>query len=1173
MNFIVKAVLKAWPPPQLIMRINITTLFLIVAIVQTSAKGYGQITLSERNVKVERVLKLIKRQAGYTFFYNKEDLDLGAEINVNLKNAAIDEALGQCFKGQDVTYKVFKKTIIVKKKMEPQLKEFLPPHVLKGRVTDEKGQPLPGVGIKIKGASQSSTTNADGEYSINIPGQGATVVFSFIGFASQEVLVTDQTVINIRLVEAAASLNQVIVVGYGTQKKANLTGAVDQIGSEVFEDRPLPSITRGLQGVMPNLNIRMTDGKPTRQATYNIRGTGSIGAGGSALVLIDGVAGDPNLLNPNDVETVSILKDAASSAIYGARGAFGVVLITTKKPATDKIQVGYSTNYTINQKTVTPRLVSDGYTWAQLFDEAYFAYYDYKTHPSGVNNSFPFSLTYLDELKAHKENPELSKVGINSSTGNYVYYGNTDWMKELYRKNAPAMEHSLNFSGGSEKISFYLSGRYYKQDGVFRYSTDDFNKYNLRAKGDIKVAPWLTVSNNLDYSNQKYFYPLSSIYRQPMWRNLADQGFPMAVMFNPDGTLTRNAAYTIGEFYQGNSNSTTRESYFRNTTSFTTNFFNKQLKINGDFTYSSDYSSDKQQYTPVTYSVKPGETVQEGISKLSEKTGRRDYYATNIYGEFSKEIEKHAFKALLGYNLEFSSFNQTYAERDGLLDPDFPVFNMTDGLVYNLNGGGDEWGIIGGFYRLNYSFNNRYLVELNGRYDGSSKFPENQRFGFFPSASAGWRISEEQFMKPLDNWLNNLKLRASYGSLGNGNISPYRFIETMSVAKSGMLLNGVMPSYVRNPAVLPNGITWEKATTLDIGADIGLFKDRLNLTYDWYDRQTTGMFTALQPLPATFGSTVPQGNNADLSTKGWELSVSWRDQIKFSKPLSYNVRFVLSDNKSRITKFNNPTGTLGSYYTGQILGDIWGYETEGLFTSLDDIATHANQNFIPVSATNTFLPGDVKFKDLNGDRFINNGANTLADHGDLKIVGNTTPRYAFGLNLGADWNNFSISAFFQGIAKRDWWPGNEAGLFWGQYGRPYNFLPEHIIGNYWTADNPDAYFPRYRGYAALNSQNRELVVVQTRYLQDASYIRLKTLTLNYALPESFVKRIHFSKASIFFTGQNLWTYSPMYKITKNFDPEVIEASDPETTADGTNSGNGYNYPMLKSFTMGLNITF
>jgi hypothetical protein len=333
------------------------------------------------------------------------------------------------------------------------------------------------------------------------------------------------------------------------------------------------------------------------------------------------------------------------------------------------------------------------------------------------------------------------------------------------------------------------------------------------------------------------------------------------------------------------------------------------------------------------------------------------------------------------------------------------------------------------------------------------------------------------------------------------------------------------------------------------------------------------MFTALQPLPATFGSTVPQGNNADLSTRGWELSISWRDQIRLSDPIGYSIRIVVSDNRSEITKFNNPTGSLGTYYRGQILGDIWGYETEGLFTSLDDIATHADQSFIPVSASNALLPGDVKFKDRNKDRVINNGTNTLSDHGDLKIVGNTTPRYAYGINLGADWNNFSISAFFQGIAKRDWWPGNEAGLFWGQYGRPYNFLPQSMIGNYWTEEHPDAYFPRYRGYAALNSQNRELVVVQTRYLQNASYIRLKTLTVNYSLSKQVVKRLGMSDARIFFTGQNLWTHSPMYKYTKNFDPEVIEASDPETTADGTNSGNGYDYPMLKSFTLGLNITF
>lgn len=1173
MNFY--ALFKRRPPScvlaQILRIMKLACILLFAALLSLKAEVLAQkITLSENRAPLEKVLKEIRKQSGYDLVYTLPSLSSARLVTIKVTAMPLTEVLDRCFSNQPLNYSIENKTIIIVSKKEPVMPYVLP---ITGKVTDTKGSPLTGVTVKIKDSKIATVTNSAGEYVINSSDGTGTLVFSFIGFETKEVSINNQTGISIQLSETNSSLNEVVVVGYGTQKKANLTGAVDQVGSKVFEERPLPSITRALQGELPNLNIRMTDGKPTREATYNIRGTGSIGAGGSALVLIDGVAGDPNLLNPNDVESVSILKDASSAAIYGARGAFGVVLITTKNPVADKTQVRFSSNYTINQQTVTPRLVSNGYTWAKMYDEAYFGFYDYKTHPSGVNNSFPFSLTYLDELKAHDDDPTLPKVGINTSNGNYVYYGNTDWTKELYRKNAPALENALSLSGGSKKVNYYLSGRYYTQGGVFRYSTDDFNKYNFRAKGNIELAPWLSVTNNTDYSNQKYFYPLSSIYRQPILRNLADQGFPMAPMFNPDGTLTRNGAYTVGEFYQGNSNSTTRESYFRNTTSFAANFFDKRLKINADFTYSSDLTTDDQKFTPVNYSVKPGETVQEGINKLSKKTGKLDYYAANVYGEFSQQVKKHSFKALLGYNLEFSSFRQNYEERDGLLDPNFPVFNMTDGLVYNLTGGGEEWGVIGGFYRLNYGYDNRYLVELNGRYDGSSKFPNDQRFGFFPSASAGWRVSEEDFLKGAASWLSNLKFRGSYGSLGNGNISPYRFIETIGVTKSSLLLNGVMPSYVRNPAVLPDGLTWEKATTLDLGADIGFFKDRLNITADWYNRKTTGMFTALQPLPATFGSTVPQGNNADLSTKGWELSIAWRDRIGSDNPLSYNIKLVLSNNKSKITKFNNPTGSLGTYYAGQTLGDVWGYETEGLFTSLDDIAQHANQSFIPVSASNTLLPGDVKFKDLNGDGVINNGTNTFANHGDLKIIGNTTPQYAFGINLGADWNNFGISAFFQGIAKRDWWPGSEANLFWGQYGRPYSMLPESILGNYWTPDNPDAYFPRYRGYEALNSQNRELVVVQTRYLQNASYIRLKTLTFNYSLPKTVVKRLHISAARIFLTGQNLWTYSPMYKITKNFDPEVIEASDPETTPDGTNSGNGYNYPMLKSYTIGLDITF
>lgn len=1139
-------------------------------LLQVSATSLAQrVTFKQNDASLKEIFREVKKQTGYSVLSTAKTIEEAPKMDVNFLNTPLEDVLKTCL-GEQYSYVIEKKTILIRKK-EPVLNKAVRNIAfgdLKGRVNDEKGSPLPGATVTEKGTNNSVITNSNGEFEIKNISTNATLIVSFVGFVKQEVAAGNLDAITIILVEEKQSLNEVIVVGYGTQKKLNLTGAVDQVGKEVFEKRPSPNITRALQGEIPNLNIRMTDGKPTRSATYNVRGTGSIGAGGSALILIDGVSGDPNLLNPNDIESVSVLKDASSAAIYGARGAFGVVLITTKKPLADKIRVNYSGNYSINQRTVTPDLITDGYTWAKMFDESYYASKDYKSHPTSVNNAFPFSLTYLDELKKRHDDPSLPKTDIDPATGNYVYYGSTDWLKELYRDNIPSMEHSLSVSGGSKLVNYYISGRYYKQDGIYNYSPDDFNKYNFRAKGDIKITPWLTLSNNLDYSKQSYFYPLNSIYLNGIWRNIADQGIPMVPLFNPDGSLPQVSAFHVGDYAQGNSHQNENQKYFRNTVGLASDLLDHQLKINGDFTYSNQTSDLLQQLYPVTYSTKPNQFASQGTNQLSRTIGETNYYAANLYAAYTKTFGDHEFKALVGYNVEFNSFHQNQIRKDGLLDPTIPDFNVTDGLNYLTTGGGQEWGILGGFYRLNYAYKNRYLFEFNGRYDGSSKFPSNQRFGFFPSASMGWRVSEEGFMKSTKNWLTDLKFRASYGSLGNGQIDPYLYQQTLAIVRSGVLLNGVFPSTINNPAVLPDGLTWEKSTTLNLGLDASFLNGRLSTTFDWYNRKTTDMFTALQPLPRTFGATVPQGNNADLSTKGWELSIGWRDKVN---TVGYNLRVVVSDAQSVITKFNNPTGSLGTYYVGQKIGEIWGYETEGLFTSYDDIKNHADQSYIRVSDGNILMPGDLKFRDLNGDGKINDGSNTLSEPGDRKIIGNTEPRYAYGVNMGIDWKGFSFSAFVQGIAKRDWWPGSEAGYFWGQYNRPYGFSPTAIIGNYWTEEdpNPNAYFPRLRGYASVNA-NRELIVNQTRYLQDASYIRLKTITLAYSLPKKLTNRLKLFDVRFYLTGQNLWTYSPMYKINKNFDPEVIENSDPEIKST---SGKGYAYPMLKTYTLGLNVTF
>lgn len=1051
-----------------------------------------------------------------------------------------------------------------------------------GKVVDEKGEPLPFANVAIKELNKSTQSNSDGEYSISVPSGNYTVVVSYISYTSvtlNKVIVKagEKTPLNITLKGETGSLNEVLVVGYGTQKRENATGAVDQITAKSIENRPITNLTQGLQGLIPNLNLKMMDGKPTQSPSYNIRGTTSIGQGGNALILIDGFEGDPSLLNPNDVESVTVLKDAASAAIYGARGVFGVVLITTKKAEKGRTSVNYSTNYALKSPLQVPDFVTDGYTWAKMFAEAFIN--GDGAFPQNANKTQKFSQAYLDEFKRRAESGQpYNTVEINPATGEYVYYGSTDYYAELYKKNTAAFENNLSVSGGSDKVSFLLSGRFLEQDGLFRYNTDDYDMKNIRARGTVQVFPWLSIDNNADYSIMNYHNPINVGEGGGIWRNIADEGKPTVPLRNPDGSLTFASAYTIGDFMYGKNGIDTKRAVFRNVTGIRTNFFDNKFRVNADFTFRNTNNDRMQKRVQVPYSNTPGvigyvgTTTNDLLSDLRET----NYLATNIFAEYENRFgTNHYLKAMVGYNYEQSTYNRVAVQRNGLIFEDANDLNLALGQSITTGGGYEQWAILGGFSRLNYSFKDRYLIEVNARYDGSSKFPAEQRYGFFPSVSAGWRINKEPFWKVANNLVSDFKLRASYGSLGNGNIASYAFQEIFNINQSGIILNGARPQATSIPLVLPDGLTWETSTTSNFGLDLTMFSGKLSFNGDAYIRKTTDMFTAGLTPPAVFGAAPPRGNYADLTTRGWEISLGWNDSFgKKAKPFSYNVRLTLSDNKTKIDKYNNPNKLLNDYYEGQILGEIWGYETEGFFIDDADVAAHAKQDpQMRASPTGKWFAGDIKLRDLNGDGFINVGENRVGNSGDRRIIGNSAPRYLYGINLGSSWNNISFSVFFQGVGKQQWYPSTETEMFWGQYNRPYNNIPTFHLGNMWTPENTNAYFPRTMSRAASSNTNRTLGVAQTRYLQNVAYLRMKNIQVGYNLPAKLINRVGVRSAKIFFSGENLFTYSPMYKIVKNtIDVENAVPSDQDLNGNSTN-GDGYNYPLMKSFSLGLNIGF
>jgi TonB-linked SusC/RagA family outer membrane protein len=1061
-----------------------------------------------------------------------------------------------------------------------------------GIVTEAtSSSPLVGAQVGITGTQLRALTNAEGRFTIAGVDVGSRVVnVRFIGYGVMERAVTvasgQVTTANFQLSRQAAVLSEVVTVGYATQTRANLTGAVDQVGSQALENRPISNLTQGLQGVLPNVNIRLLNGRPTEAPKINVRGATSIGQGGNALVLIDGVEGDPSMLNPDDVESVSVLKDAASAAVYGARGAFGVLLITTKKPTAEGFSITYETKYGQRTPTVPAGYVTDGYTYAKMFNESFFNFEG--TNPQNVNKTQAFSQQYLTEFERRSKDPSLPRVEIGPD-GQYVYYASEDWYGQLYKDNTPSMEHNLSLSRSTDKANFLLSGRYLDQPGLFRYSSDDHRMLNLRATGSVELYPWLQVNNNLMVSNRKYFSPVNIGEGGGIWRNIADEGHPSEPMLNEDGTLTWSGAYTVGDYYYGKNGSHYTRNQLRNTTGLTATLLDKNLKVNGDFTFQNSDDGETRRRVEIPYSRAPGviEYLGTATNDLREITEAGNYLAGNLYGEYKRPFgDKHTVNVLLGGNYEQSTFDRLDVTRNGLIFPDAENINLALGQSITTGGGYEKWAILGGFYRLNYSFAERYLLELDGRYDGSSKFPSNQRYAFFPSASFGWRPSREPFWKIPEHLVSDLKFRASIGSMGNGNIASYTFNELFNISKSGRILNGIQPQITGAPAVLPDGLTWETVKTKDAGMDLEMFSGRLQFTGDVYSRLTTDMYTIGATLPAVFGATSPRGNYADMKTKGWETSLSWQDDFRVaSRPFGYNVRVTLSDNTSEILKYNNPDKFLNDYYPGQKLGEIWGYVTEGFFSSDAEIAAHADQSLFRSHASGKIQPGDIKLADLNGDGKVNPGKNTATDPGDRIVIGNITPRYRYGINLGANYRNVFVNTFFQGVGKQDWYPSPESNAFWGQYNRPYGLIPSWQLkpGMIWTPENPNSFLPRYASRLSNNAAG-VLRSPQTKYVMDASYLRLKNLQVGYNLPARLASRMGAKSTRVYVTGENLWTWSPLYKYADNIDVENATApSDRQFVGNpngvnaagnfSDNSGDAYHYPMLRSYNIGAIVTF
>jgi TonB-linked SusC/RagA family outer membrane protein len=1150
------------------------TAFILIAAINLHATGFSQISISEKNAPLEKVFKAIEKQTGYVFFYDLVLLQQAKTVSIKVKNAQLDEVLTNCFKDQPLTYSIVGKTVVVKQKEELIINNPIPVEKLlnqniaiTGNITDEAtGKPLAGATVKLKTANTSTTTDENGNFTIEVPAIGNVLLISYVGYETMEVRISKAGPLKLTLKQKESVADEVIVVGLGRSKKINVTGAVSVVGKKDLANRPVSSAMQALQGVSPGLVITTTGdaGQPGGKMNINIRGLTSLEGSSNPFVLIDGIPMSITDIDPEDIESISILKDAASSAIYGGRAAFGVILITTKKGKNrEAISMTYSNNFASNEMLNMPRK-ADAVSFAHLINQSQInltgsPFYTAERFANIVQNAKnPGS---APEMYRSGQTWQMGNWGINNTAAN-------DWMSIFLKDRTYRIKHNLSFSGGTEKLNYYISGGLYDEQGFIKPSDDHFKRYNVSATVNSKISDWLSMSLVTKYRYSNTVYPTSAYEESGSERSFILEWMqrvkPTTAMYFP-GTKVYIGDNRMYNYMNNKVNMTERQLVMAPrliiepikgwvTTAefnYTTNDNNNNYQSFGFPTarpkVDGSYNSD----------IIQSEWQGDYMLKLFTNT----YLSPNVYSKYTKSIAKHNFSIMAGYQQE--TFRYTNLRGDGitLLSPNIPAITTAVGnsTVSDMQG---NWSTQGVFGRFSYNYDEKYLLEVNSRYDGTSKFAPDNRWGYFPSVSGGWVASKEKFF-PLKDVIDVFKLRASYGTIGNQNVNSYLYLPGMPVSQSSYLFTDLSsrPWQVGMPDMASVNLGWETVTTKDLGFDAQLLKNRLNITFDWYNSVTSNLVSPGPQLPSVLGSTMPKKNDGEVSTKGWELEVSWKSTKK--SDFSYGAKLVLSNYKSIVSKFNNPSKLIQGYYEGMNLGEIWGMQTAGLFQTQQEIDKWANQ-FQVSEASYPFKPGDVKYVDQNGDGIINTGLNTLDAPGDRKIIGNSTPRFQFGISGYAEWKGFDMSFLIQGIARREVYTG-QLGTFRGAANGAFHTTIYEGHMDYWRdassplGANPNGYFPN--SYLAFDNQNQKNFRFPTdRYLQNAAYIRLKNLQIGYTMPRKISEKVLISKARIYLSGENLLTGSKLMF----FDPEAFQ---------GNTSRVGSQYPLSRIFSIGLNINF
>jgi TonB-linked SusC/RagA family outer membrane protein len=1170
---------KEFLPKQLLIAMKLTFIFLFGLCLQSSAKGLAQeVSLSLNNASCKVLFEEIHKQTGISFFYNSKSLRNVGNITINEKNVAVETVLKKCFENKNIDFSIVNSSIVIHDKIEiknPDVIANMPPAIIiGGKITNEKGQPLEGATISIKGSTKAAVTDKNGNFTLEIPNASVQLAISYVGYETIEISAKNRTSLNLSLKQSVAVQQDVVVVGYGTQKKINMTGAIETISSKQLQNRPVTSASALLQGLAPSIVFSTPAGgnTPGSNPTIQIRGQAALSGATPPLIIIDGIPAsitDFNVLNPNDIDNISVLKDAAATAIYGARAPYGVLVVSTKMgKKNERPEFTYSANFGKVTPVRMPHTV-DSYTFALSRNQAQL---------NGGASIF-FTDATLDLIQDNINNPgKYTLAQLNPPAGavwgSVATTANNNDMIDVWMRSSLRQTHDISVKGGSDKISYVVSAGYVDQPGILNFvgPIDNYKRYNFNGGLVANINDHLKLTYRSRYSLAETKAPTGEFNtgRDRLY-TFAYGAWPTTPVMNPGTGQYSGVSRILPAMEAGYSD---RKSHRLD------NILALDLDITKGWTAHVDGTwrvafDDYQELHKMVYETGPTgiqNLVPGTESSISKYDQLETYWTLQAYSAYEHSIHKHTIRVQAGAQAEEDNFNQLSGNARDLYVPDLPAIAVTSGVRTLNNDAVNTWATAGFFGRVNYDYNKKYLLELNGRYDGSGRYSRDQRWGFFPSASVGWNMSSEKFWQRIEPIVNRAKIRASYGTVGNqGNAAGYLHIPTMSTgSQSGWMFNGARLPYVNAPGILNMQRTWERYTTADLGLELGFFKNRLTSEFDYFNRRAWDVIGPATPKPSVLGTTAPDINNAEFVTKGWELQMKWSDNI--NTKWDYSVGLSLADAMSHVTKYNTTVNSLGGWYVGKQFNEIWGYTANRFLTAAD-----LNANGKPIvdqsKIYSRWFPGDVKYEDLDGDGIISPGNSTLESHGDLRKIGNSTPRYRFGINLATGYNfekvgRVDVSVFFEGVAKRDLFMGSSF-FYWGAAaggssvietaiykGKQMDYYRDSSSNSRVLAalgTNLNAYFPRPYSNSGEGTKNFQ---TSTKYMVSGAYMRLKNLQVTYTLPNNWINRAKIKTCRVYFSAENIWVLSAL---PNYIDPEFVNG--------------GRMYPEQAVYSAGVNIGF